>query len=168
MSILSNKDESTHRLNTEESKIKNSQKKMLNISINNKNQNADISMTKGKRKLNKSINNLQIKTKKLDVSRTEGSILNDYLHSHKFGLQRKKTRRATTKSQRRKVNNMNKSVNKSILFINNDNNHEWVSMIYYPDDEKKKNVQHDIINRKKDVKNNLKIVEKSMMDKINN
>ena len=166
MSILSNKDESTHRLNTEESKIKNSQKKMLNISINNKNQNVDISMTK--RKLNKSINNLQIKTKKLDVSRTEGNILNDYLHSHKFGLQRKKTRRATTKSQRRKTNNMNKSVNKSRLFINNDNNHEWVSMIYYPDDEKKKNVQHDIINRKKDVKNNLKIVEKSMMDKLNN
>ena len=168
MSILSNKDESLNKLNVDESRLKSPQEKKLNYSVYNNrlNANNDLSIN-SKKILNKSISS-NINNKKLDASnRTDGNMLNDYLHSHKFGIQRKKTRRATFRTQGKKINNMNKSMNKSRLYINNENNHDWVSMIYYPSDKKEKNLHKDFRNYKKDIKNNLKIVEQTMMDKLN-
>ena len=164
MSILSYKDESLNQLNTDESKLKNQQKKMINYNIinNRLNVNNDLSIN-SKNNLNKSISG-SIKNKKLDVSnRTDGNMLNDYLHSHKFGIQRKKTRRATFRTPGKKINNMNKSK----LNINNENKHDWVSMIYYPNDKKEINLNKEFRNCKKDIKNNLKIVEQTMKDKLN-
>jgi hypothetical protein len=74
-------------------------------------------------RLNQSISKLKRK------SNNDGNIIKDYLHLHKFGLQRKKTRKITVKA-------LKSNADKSFMF-NNSTHNEAVSMVYYPDDKKK-------------------------------
>jgi len=59
-------------------------------------------------------------------------LIKDYLHLHKFGIQRKKTRKITVKA-------LQSNADKSFMF-NNTNPNEAVSMVYYPDDKNNKKI----------------------------
>jgi len=106
-------------------------------------------------RLNKSIS-------KLNRRSNEGNIIKDYLHLHKFGIQRKNTRKITVKA-------LQSNVDKSLMF-NNSNPNEAVSMVYYPDDKSNKKIHEKLIDLKKEStkKTNLKRVENNLLVKLNN
>ena len=153
MSLTINKGESIFHLTNEELKIKeNGRRKSIQNTLLKSSfifQNPGI--------LNKSISRLNYgKLRK----KSEKKILKDYLHLHKFGLERKKTKNTTIKG-------MNNNFNRSFLFNNNTDN-ECVSMIYYPKEKNSRIKNNDIIKLKKGEKQNLKKVENSIINKINN
>ena len=114
--------------------------------------------------LNKSFSKL-IKLKKNSVpNKSEGNVIKDYLHSHKFGIQRKKTKRITVMPQNMK-NGMNTNMNKSVLI--NKNIMENKSMIYFQNEKKQKKVQKEIEDQIKEENPNLKIIENSIILKLN-
>ena len=109
-------------------------------------------------RLNQSISKLRRK------SNNERNIIKDYLHLHKFGLQRKKTRKITVKA-------LKSNADKSFMF-NNSSHNEAVSMVYYPEDKKKNNkkINTKLIELKKETtkKTNLKHIENSLFLKLHN
>ena len=142
MSIsLSYKEESLGQIKSNENSLNSLQRKPSNVSTKNKfKMYLDCPTPKNKNKLNKSISKFSRRKSQINMNKSKDNILNDYLHSHKFDIQRKNSKRITVKTQK---NNINLNMNKSLLnFNNNNNNHnDWVSMIYYPEDKnnKKKN-----------------------------
>ena len=107
-------------------------------------------------RLNQSISKLRRRSK------NEGNMIKDYLHLHKFGIQRKKTRKITVKP-------LQSNVDKSLMF-NNSHPIEAASMIYYPDDKNTKKINTKLIELKKETtkKTNLKRVENNLFQKLNN
>ena len=99
---------------------------------------------------------------KLNRKSNEGNIIKDYLHLHKFGIQRKTTRKITVKA-------LQSNADKSFMF-NNTNPNEAVSMVYYPDDKNNKKISSTLMELKKKStkKTNLKHVENSLFQKLNN
>ena len=84
-------------------------------------------------RLNKSITKLRMKRKKTN---NEANIIKDYLHYHKFGLQRKEARKVTIKVIKKNSNDS---------FMNNKrNSNEYNSMIYYPEERKKKDKSRNL------------------------
>ena len=114
--------------------------------------------------LNKSFSKLNRFKKNSIPNKSEGNMLKDYLHSHKFGIQRKKTRRITVKPQEM-INGMNNNLNKSILL--NRKSQENMSMIYYQNEKKQRKVTKEIENQNKEEEPNLKIIENSIILKLN-
>ena len=109
-------------------------------------------------RLNKSISKLRIKRK---ISKNEGSIIKDYLHFHKFGLQRNEARKVTVKGLKTKVNDS--------FMSNNGNPNDCISMAYYPKEKKRKKLEATIIalGKEKTEKTNLKQIESFLFNKIN-
>ena len=103
---------------------KNTKRRGTHFNIQNKLKNSLILQAPSR--LNKSISKLRIKKQ---LSKDEGSIIRDYLHFHKFGLQRNEDRKIAIKGLKSKVNGS---------FMNNKSNpNEYMSLTYCP--EKKKN-----------------------------
>ena len=154
--FLSNKDESIIELKNKVN-FKKGEKKRNSIT-NKKNRlklNYDIPSPK---RIKKSLTKKSSKNKSNLNDKKSDNMLNEYLHSHKFGIQRKKTRGITVKTQK---DNINLKINKSFY---NKSNHDWKSMIYYPSP---KNMNKEVKNLKNDEKPNLKIIENSIMLKLN-
>ena len=168
MSIsLSYKEESIGQIKSNENTLNSLQRKPSNVSTKNKfKMHLDCPTPKNKGKLNKSISKFSRRKSQLNMNKSKDNILNDYLHSHKFDIQRKNSKRITVKTQK---NNINLNMNKSLLNFNNNNNHnDWMSMIYYPEDKinQKKN-KNNFLNIKNEEKTNLKLIENSIMFKLN-
>ena len=124
---------------------KNTKRRGSHFNIQNKLGNSLILQAPSK--LNKSISKLRIKKK---LSKNEGSIIRDYLHFHKFGLQRNNSRKITIKGLKSKANDS---------FMNNNGNpNECISMAYYPNEKKNKKIETQILNlrKEKSEKKNLK------------
>ena len=149
--------------NNEESILQNRKSSINSIKMRIK-LNLEPRTPKNIMRLNKSVSKLKKTKSNLNKKKNEGNIINDYLHSHKFEIQRKKTRKKTVKSQKDKSFNIN--INKSQMYYHKEKK-DWASMIYYPDDKKSKNLQNKFINLGVDEKQNLKIVENSLMNKLN-
>ena len=79
-------------------------------------------------RLNKSISKLRMKK---SFSKNERNIIKDYLHFHKFGLQRNEARKVTIKGLKSRANDS--------FMSNNGNPNECISMVYYPKEKKIKN-----------------------------
>ena len=111
-------------------------------------------------RLNKSITKLRMKRKKTN---NEANIIKDYLHYHKFGLQRKEARKVTIKVIKKNSNDS---------FMNNKrNSNEYNSMIYYPEERKKKKIKaqiYDLREEETTQKTNLKRVENLLFNKLHN
>ena len=111
-------------------------------------------------RLNKSITKLRMKRKKTN---NEANIIKDYLHYHKFGLQRKEARKVTIKIIKKNPNDS---------FMNNRrNSNEYNSMIYYPEERKKKKIQakiYDLREEETTQKTNLKRIENLLFNKLHN
>ena len=159
MNLIQNKDDSFLKSNKTENKPEKKNRKS-NVSAQNRAKvTFDISTPKRIKKV-KTISKFN-NEKRQSMNKSNGNILNDYLHSHKFDIQRKKTRRKTCRNQNNDNNfllNMNKS------YMNNKDN---MTMIYYPNDKK---IKHKVIKNPKSPKNenvNLNIVENSLMLKLN-
>ena len=117
--------------------------------------------TSGIKKVN-SITIFHRKKKRQSMNRSNGNILNDYLHSRKFGIQRKKTRKKTCKVQEND-NHLTLKMNRSYF-----NNKENMTMIYEPKDKKTKIKKNRDATKKKETKSiNLKDVEISLILKLN-
>ena len=164
-----NKDESILHLNNEELEIK---KRRKTSNVNVRNTFKTTSICKKPIKVSNSISKFRLKNKNRDsLKQLENSnIINDYLHRHKFGIQRKISKKITVKVLK---TNMNKSLlaNK----YSNINTHECASMIYYPNSDKTKKMKYkedikDIkdIKIEKDKKPNLKKIEDSLKNKLYN
>ena len=110
-------------------------------------------------RLNKSITKLRMKRKK---TKNEANIIKDYLHYHKFGLQRNEGRKVTIKV-------IKKNSNDSFM-SNKRNPNECNSMIYYPEEKKNKKIETKIYDLKKEPaqKTNLKKIESILFNKLNN
>ena len=148
------KDESTLHLN-EESKMKK------RISLNNvRNELKASDISQYPLQISKSITKFNLKNSLKPESKN--SIIKDYLHSHKFDFVRNKTKKITVKQ-------LKSNINKSFYSANNDN--ECVSMVYYPNfgkTRKKKKNNDENIKIEENKKTNLKKVENSLIDKLNN
>jgi len=168
MSFLRN--ESFFLNNNEEQKPKLLKKRTSNFSVKNMSKsksNLDLPNPMGMNKLNnlnKSFSKLNRFKKNSLTNKSEVNILKDYLHSHKFGIQRKKTRRITVKPQEM-INGMNNNLNKSDLLIRK--SQENKSMIYYQNEKKQKKLAKEMENINKTEKPNLKIIENSIILKLN-
>ena len=95
--------------------------------------------------LNNSISRLSLKEEKKSNTKIpeKNNIIKDYLHSHKFQLQRKNTKKTTVKNFESKINNS------FISYNNNPNVNEFTSMIYFPRQKHTKKLNEDIIDIKK-------------------
>ena len=155
--ILTNKDKVFLELKDKENNIKGVKRRFSNFSQTNKLKKKYNLFPSNNKKLNKSISKLTIKKKKLENN--NDNTLNEYLHSHKFGIQRQNTKRKTVKNN--KEININLNNNKSMY---NKNFHDWKSMIYYPI-KKKIPKKNEILKKKEET--NLKIIENSLMIKLN-
>ena len=148
------KDESALHLN-EESKMKK------RISLNNvRNELKASDISQYPLQISKSITKFNLKNSLKPESKN--SIIKDYLHSHKFDFVRNKTKKITVKQ-------LKSNINKSFYSANNDN--ECVSMVYYPNfgkTRKKKKNNDENIKIEENKKTNLKKVENSLIDKLNN
>ena len=142
MNLIQNKDDSFLKSNKTENKPEKKNRKS-NVSAQNRAKvTFDISTPKRTKKV-KTISKFN-NEKRQSMNKSNGNILNDYLHSHKFDIQRKKTRRKTCRNQNNDNNfllNMNKS------YMNNKDN---MTMIYYPNDKK---IKHKVIKNPKSPKN---------------
>ena len=108
--------------------------------------------------LNKSNSKLRMQKR---CSKNEGSIIKDYLHFHKFGLQRNEDRNVSIKGLKSRANNS---------FMNNNGNpNECISMIYYPKEKKNKELEEKIIEfgKVKTKQTNLKQIESIIYNKLN-
>jgi hypothetical protein len=116
--------------------------------------------------LNNSFSKLNRLKKNQKPIKSEGNMLKDYLHSHKFGIQRKKSRRITVRPNEMK-NKMNANMKKSVLI--NKNIQENKSMIYYQNEkiQMQKKVQKEIEDQIKEGKPNLNMIENSIILKLN-
>ena len=156
--------------NNEEQKTKLLKKRTSNFSVKNLSKsksNLDLPNPMDMNKLNnlnKSFSKLNIFKKNSITHKSEGNILKDYLHSHKFGIQRKKTRRITVKPQEM-INGMNNNLNKSGLLIRK--SQENKSMIYYQNEKKQKKLAKEMENINKTEEPNLKIIENTIILKLN-
>jgi hypothetical protein len=153
------KDESFLNLNHEELKIKRG-RKASNVNVRNTFKTTAI--LKKPIKVSNSISKFRLK--KLNIIQSikpEGnSIIKDYLHSHKFGIQRKVSKKITVKV-------LKTNINKSLL--SNKNINECASMVYYPSSDKTKNIKFkEDIKIEKDKKPNLKKIEDLLKNKLNN
>ena len=165
LSIKSIKDEHYSCNNSEEQKLDDDNKTVSNFNLKKikSKYSLDLNLLKvnNNKKLDQSFSKLNLKKKNLIGNKQEGNMINDYLHSHKFGIQRKKTRRVTVMPHERK-NSINNPMNKSIRYSKKD--FENLSMIYYPNGKNPKNIMEEI----KNIENiNLKMVENSIILKIN-
>ena len=165
LSIKSIKDEHYSCNNSEEQKLDDDNKTVSNFNLKKikSKYSLDLNLLKvnNNKKLDQSFSKLNLKKKNLLGNKQEGNMINDYLHSHKFGIQRKKTRRVTVMPHERK-NSINNPMNKSIRYSKKD--FENLSMIYYPNGKNPKNIMEEI----KNIENiNLKMVENSIILKIN-
>ena len=149
--------------NNEESILQNRKSSINSIKMRTK-LNLEPRTPKNIMRLNKSVSKLKKTKLNSNKKKIEDNTINDYLHSHKFEIQRRQSRRITVKSQKDKSFNIN--INKSQMYYPKEKK-DWASMIYYPDDKKSKNLQNKIINFGEDEKQNLKIVENSLMNKLN-
>ena len=148
-----NEDFSSHR---KEEATKNQKRRRSYLSIQNNLKNSLI--LKAPSRLNKSISKLRMKKR---YSKNEGNIIKDYLHFHKFGLQRNEARKVTIKGLKSWANDS---------FLNNNGNlNECISMIYYPKEKKNKKLEAKIIElgKEKTEKTNLKKIENLIFNKLN-
>ena len=158
---FSSRDKSFAQLNKNDNTLNSIRRKTTDLSTKNKfKMNFEFQTPKDKKELNKSFSKLKTKKKSLNIKNPEDNIINNYLQFHKFDIQIKKTKRTTLKNQKKNIEKIN--MNKSNLNINNNN--DWASMIYYPSDNKNKK---DLINIKNEEKPNLKLIENSIMLKLN-
>ena len=159
---ISSKDKNLTQINKNDNILNSKRRKSSIMSTENKFKlNFECPTSRSKKKSNKSISKFNIKKNNLNIKFPEDNIINDYLRLHKFAIQRKKTKRATFKSQK---NDIKLNINKSMLNINNNIN-DCVSMIYYPNE--KKNNNNKFLNINNEEKSNLKLVENSIMLRLN-
>jgi len=137
--------------------FKTPKRKASNFIIQNSMKNSLI--IKNSPRLNKSITKLRMKRKK---TKNEANIIKDYLHYHKFGLQRNERRKVTIKV-------IKKNSNDSFM-SNKRNPNECNSMIYYPEEKKNKKIETKIYDLKEEPaqKTNLKKIESILFNKLNN
>ena len=119
------KDESLFQLNNNEFKI-GAKRRGSNINIENKIK-MDFECPSPKQRIKRlnSNSNLQIKKRRKSMNKHNNNILNDYLHSHKFGIQTKIFRKKTFKEQK-KDNHLSLKMNKSYYENNNKKNFLWL------------------------------------------
>ena len=115
---------------------KNTKRRGTHFNIQNKLKNSLILQAPSR--LNKSISKLRIKKQ---LSKDEGSIIRDYLHFHKFGLQRNKVRKITIKGLKSKV--------KGSFMNNKSNPNEYMSLTYCPEEKKNKKIETQILDLRK-------------------
>ena len=150
MNLSISKDESVFHLTNDELKIKIERRNSIQSPVKTS------YIIKNPVTLNKCVTKLNLKKLKQSMRAGDKAIIKEYLHSHKFDIERKKTKKITVKPMRR--------VQKS--FIANKKENECVSMIYYPNDKRTKKLREEIDNLEK--KPNLNKVENSIINKINN
>ena len=124
------KDDSVLQLNNEELQIKIRRKGSSNFNPRKGFKTSEIS--KDPVKASKSITKFSIKSKKRKNSQkheNNDNIIKNYLHSHKFEIQRSKSKKITVKQYKRFSNQSS---------FSNKNDNEWVSMVYYRNVEKSK------------------------------
>jgi len=136
---------------------KNQKRRRSHFCIQNRLKNSLISQAPSI--LNKSISKLRIKK---GPSKNEGNIIKDYLHFHKFGLQRNEARKVTIKGLKSRANNS--------FMSNSGNPNECISMAYYQSEKKNKKLGTQILDLKKEKsgKTNLKQIENLLFNKLNN
>lgn len=135
-----NKDEFFQQINNNDNNKKNIKRKQTSSGQNKFLMNIDAPSPKNKIKFTKSISKYSLKRKSnfKNMNKNDGNILKDYLHSHKFDIQRKKTRRITVKYQKNN-NNLNLNRYRTFLNKNNNNNKDWLTVVYYQNDNNKYN-----------------------------
>ena len=145
------KDESFLHLTNEEIKPKKIKRRYSHYTIHNKLGNTH--SYNNHIKLNKSITKINLKK---NSNKFDKNVLKEYLQFHKFGIQRKKTRKITVKPLSSKINSS---------FINNNQNQndkiDCISMVYYTNDRKKQKLKNK-------EKPNLNTIENSLINTINN
>jgi len=132
-------------------------RKASNFNIQNRLKNSYI--LQAPLRLNKSITKLRVKRK---YSKNEENIIKDYLHNHKFGLQRNYTRKVTVKS----IKN-----NESDSIMNNKKDpNECKSIVYTPKEKNNKKIetQNYDLRKEKAQNTNLKQIENLLFNKLNN
>ncbi len=107
-------DESILHLNSDELKIKR-KRSASNFNIINKISKKNF--LKSPARLSKSISKLTIKKLQNFAKKEKNNVIKDYLHSHKFDIQRRNSKKTT-------VNPLKSNINKCILSDKNIN--EWV------------------------------------------
>ena len=143
--------------NKKEEGFKNQNRRRSFFNIHNRLKNSLILQAPSK--LNNSISKIRMEKR---LSNNEGSIIKDYLHFHKFGVQRNDARKVSRKSLKGRS---------SIGFIHNSlNPNEYISMIYYPKEKNNKKIEAQIIElgKEKAEKTNLKHIENILFNKLNN
>ena len=113
-------DESILHLNSDELKIKR-KRRASNFNIDNKI--IKKNYLKSPARLSKSISKLTVKKLENFNKKEKNNVIKDYLHSHKFGIQRRNSKKITVKLLKSKINKS---------FLSNKNVNECVSMMYFP------------------------------------
>ena len=143
--------------NIKEKRFKTPKRKVANFNIQNILKNSLILQAPSR--LNKSITKHRMKRK---YSKNESNIIKDYLHNHKFVLQRNKTRKITVKGIK---------MNDNDSFMNNKRTpNECNSIVLFPEEKNNNKIEtqnYDL--RKEKAKNtNLKKIENLLFNKLNN
>ena len=154
MSSTIMKDVSILQLNNEELKIKGKRRASNIIFQNNLKESL---IMKKPLKLSKSISKITREKLKKKTEK-KGSIIMDFQRSNKLNIQRKKSHKKTV----RNISSISKS------FASHRNSNKYASMINFPNKEKKRLKKEDIINTEKEKKNNLNVVENSLINKLFN
>ena len=162
------KDDSLLQLNNEELQIKKGRRGSSNFSPRKASKMNEI--LKDTVKLSKSLTKLNLKSnirKNMQKPEKKDNIIKDYLHLHKFEIQRRNSKKKITVKQFKKFSNKSLFSNKNV--------NECVSMVYYRNQEKSKKSKKKLINKElttieleKDRKPNLKKVESFLINKLNN
>ena len=156
MNLLENKDDFFQLNNTEKNIFQ--KKRASNKSVKNKLK-ANFESPTNTNRLKKlhSISESPIQNRQ-NINKSNGNILNDYLHSHKFVIQRKKTRKKTHKVQNND-NHLILNMDKSYL-----SNKENLTMIYSQNQKKIKQKKAKGLNENENL--NLKKIENSLILKL--